>query len=85
MTQLGAETIPGAAAASVPDLPEDDSDLKQMFKDAFPGWSIIKTDRGNWWATRTTVDREDLSNEDPSALEAKTPAELWGKLQAASR
>ncbi|TDD34970.1 hypothetical protein E1287_15215 [Actinomadura sp. KC06] len=86
MRQLGEETIARAEATeSVPPLPEDNSDLKRIFKDAFPGWSFIWTNRGRWWATRPTVDREDLSHTDASALDANTPAELWVKLETTSR
>lgn len=71
--------------ADRPDFDRDVSDLKAMFRDRFPGWSIIRTDRGRWWATRPTLVREDLSRADGATYDANTPAELYVKLEDAER
>ncbi|TDC43370.1 hypothetical protein E1281_35260 [Actinomadura sp. KC345] len=66
-------------------LDGDVTDIKALFAEKFPGWNIIRTDRGNWWATRAVLIREDLNPDDASTIEASTPAELYVRLEAASK
>lgn len=67
-------------------VPDGDvSDIKALFADKFPGWNIIHTDRGNWWATRAVLVREDLNPDAASTIEASTPAELYVRLEAVSK
>ncbi|GAA4238890.1 hypothetical protein GCM10022254_56730 [Actinomadura meridiana] len=56
---------------------------KARLKAEFPGWSIIHSDRGRWWAMRGPLDREDLSRE--ASVDADTAEELAERIRAVSR
>ncbi|TDC00993.1 hypothetical protein [Actinomadura bangladeshensis] len=45
--------------------------VKARLREEFPGWSIIRTDRGRWWATRGPLTRENLNRE--ASADADTP------------
>ncbi|WP_433464353.1 hypothetical protein [Spirillospora sp. CA-128828] len=61
---------------------QDTEQVKEQLRAEFPGWSIIRTDRGRWWATRGPLVREEL-NEEASA-DADTPEELAEAIRAVS-
>ncbi|MFI6514631.1 hypothetical protein ACIBF1_03625 [Spirillospora sp. NPDC050679] len=58
-------------------VPEDVQDTKARLRAEFPGWSIIVTNRGRWWATRGPLPEErideisDLEADDPETLRAQ--------------
>lgn len=56
---------------------------KARLRAEFPGWSIIRTDRGRWWATRGPLVREDLNQE--ASVEADTPEQLAAEIRAVCR
>lgn len=60
----------------------DVEDDKAALKAAFPGWSIIRTNKGRWWATRPTLVREDLSRTDGATYDADTAVALYELLAA---
>jgi hypothetical protein len=49
---------------------ETTEEAKARLKDEFPGWSIICSNRGRWWATRGPMTRDILNR--PSDLDADT-------------
>ena len=49
----------------------------------YPGWSIVRTDAGHWWATRGPLVREHLDAD--TAVDADTSEQLTEKLQAVNR
>ncbi|WP_210748142.1 hypothetical protein [Actinomadura latina] len=57
--------------------------VKARFREEFPGWSIIRTDRGRWWATRGPLTREDLNRE--ASADADTPEQLAERIRAVLR
>lgn len=71
----------GPAAA---ELDGDVSDLLVMLAERFPGWTVTRTDAG-WWATRGGVIGETLTPDGRSTVKASTPAELYVRLQDATR
>ncbi|MFC9976173.1 hypothetical protein ACFVH6_35295 [Spirillospora sp. NPDC127200] len=52
---------------------------QQKLRDEFPGWSIIITDRGRWWATCGPLPRDQAGIAD---LEDDTADGLRAKLRA---
>jgi hypothetical protein len=62
---------------------DDVERVKAELRNEFPGWSIIVTDRGRWWATRGPLVREEL-NEQASA-DADTPEGLAKRIRAVTR
>ncbi|MCP9951244.1 hypothetical protein [Actinomadura madurae] len=69
----------GVKAAS---LPLDE--IKVRLREAFPGWSIIRTrDTGRWWATRGPLVDDELDRE--ADVSADTPEQLAEKILAANR
>ncbi|MGI5166940.1 hypothetical protein ACQEU3_21565 [Spirillospora sp. CA-253888] len=57
--------------------PEEIQNIKARLRTEFPGWSIIVTNRGRWWATRGPLPEErmgevsDLEADDSEALRAQ--------------
>lgn len=58
-------------------------ETKARLKAEFPGWSIIRSNRGRWWATRGPLTREILNR--PSDLDADTPEGLAAQLREVTR
>ncbi|MGI5165282.1 hypothetical protein ACQEU3_13065 [Spirillospora sp. CA-253888] len=54
--------------------------VKAELRAEFPGWSIIHTDRGRWWATRGPLPRDQANR--IADVEADTPEQLRARLQA---
>ncbi|SFO91140.1 hypothetical protein [Actinomadura madurae] len=67
------------------DLAGGVEEVRARLAERFPGWSIVVTDRGNWWATRATLVREDLNPNDVSTFEAATAEELYERLREVPR
>ncbi|KAB2340645.1 hypothetical protein [Actinomadura rudentiformis] len=64
------------------------AETKNRLRLDFPGWSIITTNRGRWWATRNPVrdpTTRRLVDHSVTALEADTAEELRDKLTEATR
>ncbi|MWA02170.1 hypothetical protein F8568_017670 [Actinomadura sp. LD22] len=57
-----------------------DEEIKTRLRAEFPAWSIIRTDRGRWWANRGPLQGELLNER--SSVDADTPGELRIELQA---
>jgi hypothetical protein len=55
-------------------------EAKARLREEFPGWSIIRTDRGRWWGTRGPLVREDLNQQ--ASAEADTPEALAEAIRA---
>ena len=65
-------------ALHTPDAPSGaDDDLKRMLRKRFPGWNIVRSDKGRWWAFR--VPPPDAMNR-ASDVDADTPTGLYLKL-----
>ncbi|GAA2295176.1 hypothetical protein GCM10010402_62170 [Actinomadura luteofluorescens] len=62
---------------------QDATDVKARLKAEFPGWSIIRSNQGRWWATRGPLTREILNR--PSDLDADTAEGLAAQLRAVAR
>ncbi|GAA2636942.1 hypothetical protein SMC26_15860 [Actinomadura fulvescens] len=63
-------------------------EVKARLRAEFPGWSIITTNRGRWWATRNPVRdprTRRLVDHHVTALEADTAEELRAKLGEVDR
>ncbi|RKS76499.1 hypothetical protein BZB76_1855 [Actinomadura pelletieri DSM 43383] len=63
--------------------PTSAADAQARLKAEFPGWSIIHSDRGRWWATRGPLLREDLNRE--ASVDADTPEQLAEQIRAVTR
>lgn len=57
--------------------------VKARLREEFPGWSIIRSDRGRWWATRGPLLRADLNRE--ASADAGTPEQLAEQIRAVLR
>ncbi|WP_242902646.1 hypothetical protein [Actinomadura terrae] len=58
---------------------------KARLREEFPGWSIIYTDRGRWWATRPTAVDEDPPRAESGTLDADTPDDLRAELRSLTK
>ena len=61
----------------------DVEQAKAQLKEEFPGWNIIHSNRGRWWATRGPMTRDILNR--TSDLDADTAEGLADKIRAATR
>ncbi|RKS79268.1 hypothetical protein BZB76_0720 [Actinomadura pelletieri DSM 43383] len=59
------------------------ADARARLKADFPGWSIIHSDRGRWWATRGPLADKDLNRE--ASVDADTPEQLAEQIRAVTR
>lgn len=61
----------------------DVEQAKAQLKVEFPGWNIIRSNRGRWWATRGPMTRDILNR--PSDVDADTAEGLADKLREVTR
>ncbi|MGI5201645.1 hypothetical protein ACQEU6_08695 [Spirillospora sp. CA-108201] len=58
-------------------------EAKAKLQAEYPGWNIIYTNRGRWWATRGPLTRALLNR--PADVSADTPEGLAEKIRAVVR
>jgi hypothetical protein len=63
--------------------PPSTDQIKADLREEFPGWNIIRSDRGRWWATRGPLTRECLNR--VSDVDADTPEGLRDRIREATR
>ncbi|WP_433465809.1 hypothetical protein [Spirillospora sp. CA-128828] len=56
-----------------------DDEIKDALRDEFPAWSIIRSDRGRWWANRGPLVSETLSEQ--ACVDADSAEELRDKIR----
>jgi hypothetical protein len=70
-----------------PDVTDEETitaeEAKAKLQEEFPGWSIIYTNRGRWWATRGPLTRALLNR--PADVSADTPKGLVEKIREVIR
>jgi hypothetical protein len=69
---------------SAAELDGDVSDVIVMLERAFPGWHVLRTSRGVWWATRGILASETLVPDGRTTVKAGTAVELYVRLESAS-
>lgn len=57
-----------------------DDEIKDALRAEFPDWSIIRSDRGRWWANRGPLVSETLSEQ--ACVDADSPEELRDEIRA---
>ena len=71
-------------APSVIEVTADEVAKAKLQRD-YPGWSIIRADRGRWWATRNPQPGEVLSSATVGDVSDDTPELLRERQQAADK